>query len=240
MKLIDNWNPSIKMISIFICVFILAFQYNIQLNLFVFCTSILSLIFFSNAKIKTIIKLLIPASIAAFGLFMMGMLHAKGNDITQIQDTTLPFILQMAMNQNIQTGLQLATRLLAFAGLGILFSLSTDGNTFIQSLIHQCHLSPVYAYGILAAFHLFPDMAKEYHNVKLAYEIKGLHPHALSFNVLFTMLVNSIRWSESVAMAMESKGFSGKEKRTYHSIPKVTLLDIVLSICMISSMFLFF
>ncbi|MGN1276376.1 MAG: energy-coupling factor transporter transmembrane component T family protein [Floccifex sp.] len=239
MKCIDNWNPSIKMISIFICVFILAFQYNIQLNLFVFTVSILSLIFFSNAKLKTIIKLLIPASIAAFGLFMMGMLHAKGNDVIQMQDATLPFILHMAMNQNIQTGLQLSTRLLAFAGLGILFSLSTDGNTFIQSLIHQCHLPPVYAYGILAAFHLVPNMASEYHNVKLAYEIKGLHPHALSFNVLFTMLVNSIRWSESVAMAMESKGFSGKEKRTYHSIPKVTPFDFVLSICMISSMFLF-
>ena len=42
-----------------------------------------------------------------------------------------------------------------------------------------------------------------------------------SLRPIFTMLVNAIRWSESVAMAMESKGFYGDGPRTYYTVPKV-------------------
>ena len=43
------------------------------------------------------------------------------------------------------------------------------------------------------------------------------------------MLVNGIRWSESVAMAMESKGFCGDAPRTSYSVPKVRWYDWVLA-----------
>ena len=66
------------------------------------------------------------------------------------------------MSRNLYTALQLATRLLAYAGLGMLFALSTSGEFFIASLLHQCHLPPRFAYGILAAFHLMPGMVREF------------------------------------------------------------------------------
>ena len=44
---------------------------------------------------------------------------------------------------------------------------------------------------------------------------------------VFTMLVNSVRWSESVAMAMESKGFCGTASRTYYTVPKVHAADLL-------------
>ena len=37
----------------------------------------------------------------------------------------------------------------------------------------------------------------------------------LSLLPMFTMLVNSVRWSESVAMAMESKGFCSTAPRSF-------------------------
>ena len=48
---------------------------------------------------------------------------------------------------------------------------------------------------ILAAFHLMPNMLKEYKNVRTSYEVRGIKTYFLSMNVIFTMLVNSIRWS---------------------------------------------
>ena len=53
-----------------------------------------------------------------------------------------------------------------------------------------------------------PNMVKEYKAVLTAYEVRGVKQSFISLKVILTLLVNSIRWSECVAM--ESKGFSGK------------------------------
>ena len=38
-------------------------------------------------------------------------------------------------------------------------------------------------------------------------------------------MVNCLRWSESIAMAMESKGFDGDGKRTYYYVTRVHWYD---------------
>lgn len=50
---------------------------------------------------------------------------------------------------------------------------------------------------------------------------------------VFTMLVNSVRWSESIAMAMESKGFCGDAPRTYYSVPRVRWYDLAAGAAMV-------
>lgn len=229
---IEKWNPSVKAGTILLSVILLSFQYRISLNLLVFGVCMVVLLFFSNAKVKNMVGILIPATIAALGLFMMGLYYARGNSITTVdmEDiSNVPFAVRAAMSQNLTTALQLSTRLLAFAGMGILFALTTEGEFFISSLMHQCHLSPKFAYGILAAFHLMPGMVREFKNVRIAFEARGIHTHSLSMKPLFTMLVNSIRWSESIAMAMESKGFCGSAPRTYYHIPRIHWYDWLLS-----------
>jgi len=52
------------------------------------------------------------------------------------------------------------------------------------------------------------------------------------------MLVNSIRWSECVAMAMESKGFNpdgAAGDRTYYSVPAVRWYDWVCGIACLAA-----
>lgn len=227
MKL-EKWNPCIKAVTILVSVIMLSFAYVIPLNLLVFGISLVLLIFFSDAKIKNILAILAPAMIAAFGLFMMGLYYARGNSITSVEMESLsavPYAVRAAMSQNLETALQLSTRLLAYAGMGIFFALSTDGELFIYSLMHQCRLSPKFAYGILAAFHLMPNMVREYKNVRIAFRVRGVHAGILSLKPMFTMLVNSVRWSESVSMAMESKGFCPDAPRTCYCVPKVHWYD---------------
>lgn len=225
---IEKWNPSVKAFTILVSVILLSFAYVIRLNLLVFAASLILLIFFSDARLKHIVGILIPAMLAAFGLFMMGLYYARGNSITSVEMESLsavPYAVRAAMSQNLETALQLSTRLLAYAGMGILFALSTDGEFFISSLMHQCRLSPKFAYGILAAFHLMPNMVREFKNVRIAFQVRGVHGGFLSLRPMFTMLVNSVRWSESVSMAMESKGFCGEAPRTCYSVPRVHWYD---------------
>ena len=223
MKL-EKLNPSVKMGTMLIAVILLSFQYIVPLNLTVFFGSLLLLLFFSDANPKRILALLIPACIAAFGLFMMGLYYARGSSITAEELSNLsamPFAVRMAASRNLSTALQLSTRLLAYAGFGILFALTTNGEAFVSSLMHQCRLPPKFAYGVLAAFHLMPGMAREYQAVKTAFAVRGIRTGMFSMKVVFTMLVNCVRWSESVAMAMESKGFDGEAKRTYYEVPRI-------------------
>ncbi|MCD7841352.1 MAG: energy-coupling factor transporter transmembrane protein EcfT [Lachnospiraceae bacterium] len=232
MKL-EKLNPSVKMFTVLICVILLSVQYLVSLNTAVFLISLFLLIFFSDARPKQVLTILIPAFIAACGLFVTGLYYASGSsiDVTELESlSAVPYAVRAAMSTNLYTAMQLSTRLLAYAGLGILFALSTDGEFFISSLMHQCHLPPRFAYGILAAIHLMPTMTREFSNVKLAFRTRGMKVHWYSLKPIFTMLVNSIRWSESVAMAMESKGFCGDAKRTYYFIPKVHWYDLVCSL----------
>ncbi len=232
MKL-EKLNPSVKMITVLICVILLSVQYLVSLNVTVFLVSLFLLTFFSNARMKQVLTILIPAFIAAFGLFVTGLYYARGSSInvTELESlSAVPYAVRAAMSTNLYTAMQLSTRLLAYAGLGILFALSTDGEFFISSLMHQCHLPPRFAYGILAAIHLMPTMTREFSNVKLAFRTRGMRVHWYSLKPIFTMLVNSIRWSESVAMAMESKGFCGDAERTYYSVPKIHWYDLACSL----------
>ena len=93
--------------------------------------------------------------------------------------------------------------------------------------MHQCGLPPKFAYGILAALHLMPNLQREFKQVRLAFAARGIRVTAFSLKPVFTMLVNSIHWSESVAMAMESKGFCGSAERTFYSVPRVHWYDWV-------------
>ena len=222
---IEKINPSIKVGSTLICVILLSMQYSVILNSSVFLLSILLLLFCSQADRKRLGKLLVPALITAFGLFVTGLFHGREAAVQMETVSTVPFAVRAAMSANLQGAMQLSTRLLAYAGFGLLFALTTDGEQFLSSLIHQCKLPPKFAYGILAAIHLMPNLVREFKSVRLAYRVRGASIHWYSLQPIFTMLVNAIRWSETVAMAMESKGFCGEADRTYYTVPKLHWYD---------------
>lgn len=234
----EKLNPSVKMAVILVGAVALSFQYYITVNVTVFLGFMLMLVFFSNAKKKSILALLLPAFLASLGLFFMGLYYARGNSLSaesMESVSNLPYAVRAAASANLLTALQLATRLLAFAGMGIFFGLTTDGERLVFSLMHQCRLSPKFAYGTLAAVNLLPNMVKEYGQVRTAFEMRGIHVGPVSAKVIFTMLVNSIRWSESVAMAMESKGFCSEEPRTFHYVLHVKWYDILFAVIVLGA-----
>jgi energy-coupling factor transport system permease protein len=64
-----------------------------------------------------------------------------------------------------------------------------------------------FAYGMLCAVNLFPYIKNEYKNAQLAYLVRGVKLGPLSLKPIFSMLVNCFRWSETLSIAMFSKGF---------------------------------
>ena len=189
-------NPFYKCIAVVLLAVILSFTYSIILNVVVFSISVL-LILTGSRRIITALKFILITTFPAVGYLITGLFFSSDNG------TGMASIAVSSLN----TGLNLATRMYAFVGLGMVFALTTDPYSFVESLQKTAKLKRKFAYGILCAFNLIPYIKDEYLNAKLALQVRGVKVGFFSLKPLFSMLVNSIRWSESLSIAMQSKGF---------------------------------
>lgn len=225
-RMMEKLNPFWKAVTILVAGLLLAFGYSVLLNLLTVGICLFLLLFFSRAKLSSLVKILLPALLAAASLFMSGFLYSKGGQVPE-SASSLDFDQAVRAAGSLYSACQLSTRVLAFAFLGMLFALTTRSEEFIGSLMHQCKIKPKFAYGILAAFHLMPHIGKEYQNAVLAFRTRGIHTGPFSMKPVSAALVNCIRWSENVAMAMESKGFDGDHSRTFYHVTVVHWYDFV-------------
>lgn len=238
--MMEKLNPFCKAITILAAGLLMTVSFSVQLNLLVFSTCMVLILFFSHANKKRLGQMMIVIGIAAVSLFMTGLLNsspAASAKAAEKAAKAASHIRLQAFDSRANTsagsfynGLMMGSRILAYAGLGILFGLTTRGEDFIMSLMHQGHVSPKFAYGILAAIHLMPNIAKEYREAKLAFRVRGVKVSKLSLKPLFAALVNVVRWSETLAMAMESKGFDGEGKRTYYHVQSVAARDWIAAV----------
>ena len=127
-------------------------------------------------------------------------------------------------------GLVLGSRVLAFAGLGLLFVLTTDRILLVRSLQQQLRLPPVFAYGLLAAWGILPNMMEEYKRTRAAFAARGIRVFPVSPALLKPLLVKSVRWSEELSIAMESRGFDGRVPRTCSQPLRLRPVDVLFPI----------
>ena len=180
-------NPFCKFIAVIVLAIALTFTSSVALNTGVFFFCMLLLVTGSD-KIISALKFCVPILFIAVGLYISGA-NIGGSR---------------------HSGLLLATRVIAFAGFGMVFSLTTAPYDFMRSLQKDAKLPRKFAYGILCAFNLVPYIKNEYNNARLALAVRGVKLSFFSTKPLFSMMVNSIRWSEMLSMAMQSKGFDEK------------------------------
>lgn len=128
-------------------------------------------------------------------------------------------------DSKVWNGIAQASRVLAYAGVGFLFTLTTDRILMVKSFEKQFRLPQVWAYGLLAAWGIFPQAVQEYKRTRAAFRARGISVLPVSPALLKPLLVKSVRWSEELAIAMESKGFSGEEERTEYLEVRVRLRD---------------
>ena len=223
---LEKINPFIKVVTILVCGILMALTSSWKLNLAVLIAALLALLLLSNCKLSSLVKTFVPVILLAGAVFVSGMSYGK----SAAQSASIYDVASM------DSALLLSTRILAYVGMGMLFALSTDQKEFIMSLMHQAHVKPKFAYGVLAAVNLIPTLRREWDEVNLAYRARKKRTGLLPSGPLFNTLVNGIRWSENVAMAMESKGFDGDGSRTFAITTRVCAGDICFAVLCIGLM----
>ena len=142
-------NPAVKFISLLAVTFVLAFAHDPVLNLLVFALCVLALLA-SRVRIRTLLLLMLPILLAAAGMFFTGYRFSADNTLP-IRAETLHVGSSALWN-----GISQASRVLAYAAVGFLFALTTDRIQMVRSFQKQFHLPQVFAYGLLAAWGVFP------------------------------------------------------------------------------------
>ncbi len=218
--MIKSINPSCKLIGLIVLSFALAFCHHPMLNLGIFAVSVL-FILLSDANKRAFFIPMIPVLILAVGLFFTGYRFTNAaSDVVNMD------VLHVGSSQ-IWNGLIFASRALVYAGIGLLFALTTDRIRMIRSFNRQLRVPQVFAYGLLAAWGLLPQMMLEYRRTRMAFRARGIRVLPFSPSLLVTLLVKSTRWSEELSIAMESKGFSANAPRSTFEPERVRPRDWV-------------
>ena len=205
-----NLNPAYKLLSLIIASLLLSVTFHVRLNLLIagcclavtFCTP--------GVNRKRLLMGMVPFLLAALGMFTAGLFFGNGGnegvEVTAFGQRTL-------YASNLTTAMQLSSRILAYGGLGMLYAFTSNAFELVMSLMQQFHLPPKFAYGILAAYHFFPVVKEEYSIVGSAWKVRGMKVSPFSSKRLLPMLVQAMERSESLAMAMESRGFQDDAPR---------------------------
>ncbi len=180
---------------------LVSFQNNVLLNTVLAVLFLLLVSYY--LPVKKLLLLSVFLTLAAAGVFFTGLIFYRDNQ----HGTTNISSLQYAIG--------LASRIYCFGFTGSLFAATTSMTAFIYSLQQQLHLPAIFAYGLMAAFHMAPMIPHEYRNTINSLRSRGITNNYFSIKIVTPLLVKTIRWSELLATAMTSRGFSSDETRTY-------------------------
>ena len=216
-------NPGFKLLTLIIASLLLSLTYCTTLNILVALTALTVTFLTPGVNRRRLLLALLPFLLTAAGMFMTGLFFSSEEAeiaVRMVDQRTL-------YATSWSTALKLASRIMAFGGLGMLFAFTTNSMELVMSLMQQFHLPPKFAYGILAAYHFFPTIRSEYATVGAALKVRGIKASAFSPKRIFPMLVHALERSESLAMAMESRGFEGGVPRAVAFCVPLRAVDIL-------------
>ena len=108
----------------------------------------------------------------------------------------------------------------------ILFVSTTDPSEFASSL-NRIGISYKIAYSVSLALRYIPDIQREYHEISVAQQARGLELNKekeglikrlkCASTLLFPLIVSSMERIEVIANAIELRGFGKNKKRTWYS-----------------------
>jgi energy-coupling factor transport system permease protein len=93
-------------------------------------------------------------------------------------------------------------------------TLTTKVKEMLLSFVLHLHLSPTFAYGLLAAFNLLPRIQRQVKIIRYSANLRGITYHLWQPQLYFKAILSAIQWSDDLAQGMASHGFSEGFPRT--------------------------
>ncbi|MEH7179393.1 energy-coupling factor transporter transmembrane component T family protein [Neobacillus vireti] len=240
--LLHEMNPSIKAFAVVISILILSVFFDPITPLIIILLTVTATFLLATVSFKKWLLLFAPFLFIAFIYVWSTMLFPR----LQEGDNVIwewGFLTMTA--EGFRRGVSLGLRVLSFATLSIMFTLTTKPTDFLLSLMQQCKLPPKLAYGIMAGYRFLPLIKEEFQTLQNAHRVRGVaKARTISEKVkqlkryVIPLLAGAIRKAERTALAMESKGFTGEKNRIFYREITVTKIDWLFFVLMISAVLL--
>ncbi|MCY8088338.1 energy-coupling factor transporter transmembrane protein EcfT [Bacillus sonorensis] len=221
---LSTLNPAGKLFTHLLVMCMLMAVSNPEATFFIWLLAVFIGIVFGGWTLAYLLKRLLPYFI--FFILVCWMMAAFGKG----EETLWEWAWFHVTTESLTNGLTIALRMLGFVTYGLLFTSTTDLIKFIMSLIHQCRLSPKWAYGLLAGFRFVPLFQSELSQMKAAHKIRGYkqkNSWKAFIRYSLPLFSQGIRKSERIAIAMEARGFTGTRNRTYYQTTRLEVKDII-------------
>ncbi|AKP67904.1 energy-coupling factor transporter transmembrane component T family protein [Companilactobacillus ginsenosidimutans] len=205
-------NPSLKLALVLIASFELAFMQSYLANIII---ALLGLIYLLIKRInpKRLLWLLIVPIIPVMGTWFSFYLHGSGDSL--------------------HSAWLLSTRIYAYIALGGVLTFTVTVDDLLGSLEQNAHIPSKFVYGTLGAFNFAPRVVQTVKQMKIAAMMRGEVLHVWSPEIFFKSILVSIRWSDNLAQAMQSHGFSELTPRTHYKKYPIPAWNWILAIILL-------
>ena len=206
---LTRWNPSIKLISLFVLSVSLLFIWEPVRPALLWVLLVIVALTVGNVPPKWLVMAHVPFIAFGFGLFLV-------NVLSRPEDGVL-------------IGAALAGRTLVIGVASILFLTSTPPVELMRSLNQNLKLPASITFAILAGYQLLLSLPREWQTIRAAQLMrtggatlnrsgKPKLKVKEAMRLVFTVLIVALRRSERIATSLESRGFGLKPRSVYRPI----------------------
>jgi energy-coupling factor transporter transmembrane protein EcfT len=210
-SLLGRTNPLVKLGIAIIWLIGLGLTLDVRPPLILAVVAILAGVQLGSVELGTLARRIAPLAVAALAIALTNLLFSTHNPDPLAQELFRIGPLRVTQ-EAVTAAAGLAARVFAIVSVGAVFALTTDATALIDSLVQLGHVSPRFAYGLLAAYQAVPRLADDLGTLRAARRLRGLpqwHPR-----LLVGLLVRAIRHADQLAIAMDARGFGSGPRST--------------------------
>lgn len=160
--------------------------------------AIINVLVLADIRIKNILALSFLLFPTILGFFLSTIFFNNGNNIL--------------LNSTI-----LSVRLFSISFISIIYMLHLNMIHTIYFFMIKLKLSPKYGYPIIVAINSIGFLKKEYLRIRAINKMR-FYTNRISFSLIYTILVNSIRYSNAAASMMEARGINSNKTFIYNKM----------------------
>ena len=224
---IYNLSGLTKLIAFICLTFSVMFSYDIRYILFVL---VLSIVFFrlSEIRFKQIRLMVVYVGIFLVFNFLLTFLFSPQYGVEIYGTSHEIFRFNSRYIVTLEQLLYQVTKILKYASgipLGMIFLLTTNPSEFAASL-NRIGVSYKAAYALALTLRYFPDMIRDYQDISLAQQSRGLDLSRKEktktrvknmMNIFVPLILTTLDRIELISNAMELRGFGKHKKRTWYA-----------------------
>ncbi|KRL36972.1 energy-coupling factor transporter transmembrane component T family protein [Liquorilactobacillus uvarum] len=173
--------------------FQIAFSRSVSLNVIVTLSCLLYLLY-CHVSLKEILVMLLIAFPLSFGSWWSFIMFGTG-------DTW-------------HSAWIYGTRVYAYLLLGAILTLTVQVKEILISLSIHAKLSETFVYGLLASFNMLSRIRQQFKLIQYSAQMRGKNYRPWQPALYLRIIIVALHWSEDLAEAMSSQGFSEGAPRT--------------------------